>query len=977
MNARLPLALLFVAAPAAADEAPPAGPALRAASESSPAEPSRPAAPGESRLNASRFAGGFTTAPVRVIDHEDIVRSGKTSIGAFLQTLPIQANALNAGVDNGGDGSTRVALRGLGDARTLILLNGRRLVPGGTGAGTAVDLESIPSAAIDHIEILVSGGSAVHGSEAIGGVVNLVTRAGFTGAELAAQTGVSSRGDGRSYDLSARMGVRGQRGGLFAAAGFDRSEAVMGHARDWTGAWSYDQVDGPRQNPSTTMPSPRIVLSSWDRGQPVEGASDTYLALMAACSSLDRRRCPASYVRAPGTALGWAPFPSPDTAGGYDFTSASYLIPPQQRVQLFASADQRLGDTARLYLESAYTNRHSQQQLAPLALATENLRIVIAKDNLYNPFAVDVTGLRRRMVEMGDRRTTQDASTVRVVTGVDGTLPAGVGPVAALGWDVSLAYGRNAGTEVTQGQLVVEHLREAVGPSYVDASGPHCGTPETPVPGCVPVDLFEGPGSLSPAMVNYLGFTGVRRTADTQLVARATASGDLRHGLGSRPATVGVGYELRQVGGASVIDPVTSSGGSSQGLVKSVSGSYGVQEGWADLAVPLTSERWLAHDLVVHAASRLFAHASSGVQSAWELGTRWVVVPAFTVRGTWSTAYRAPSVGELYGPPFDTYPSVRDLCSGFPDPPSPHCGAAALNGDDQTMLHTIVGGNPDLRPERARVATAGVVVEPLDGLSLAVDYWDLDVTGTITSLGASTILTSCYPADAATAPRYCDRIVRDPVTTRITTILDLQSNAGSERTAGIDAGLRYSLPTALGRLGATLDVTWLRLHDRTLPDGTVIHGKGNFDLSAEGIGGVNPAWRFDAGLSWSFAGVTASARLRYVGSIRECGQAYSYDGNTWSADYAGAGRCWAEQRRVQGGELPAVLSREVGAYELVDVAASWDVSRPIGGTRLLVGVNNALDAAPRRIYNGFSNGTDIVSYDAMGRWFYVRLEQAL
>src|SRR5512133_1058938 len=177
-----------------------------------------------------------TPAPVTVITREAILASGKVNLGDFLQAMPEQGNALNAQVNNGGSGSVRVDLRGLGNLRTLVLMNGRRMVFNGIGlaTGSGVDLNTIPTAAIERIEVLKDGASAVYGSDAIGGVINVITKKGFSTSELNAYGGVSSRGDGEVYDVNFTTGARGDRGSVLFSAGYSEQRTIWAGDRDFS-----------------------------------------------------------------------------------------------------------------------------------------------------------------------------------------------------------------------------------------------------------------------------------------------------------------------------------------------------------------------------------------------------------------------------------------------------------------------------------------------------------------------------------------------------------------------------------------------------------------------------------------------------------------------------------------------------------------------------------------------------------------------
>src|SRR6266850_196055 len=212
-----------------------------------------------------------TPAPVTVISREQVIASGKVSIGDFLQSLPEQGNAINTAVNNGGDGSTRVSLRGLGSDRTLVLLNGRRMVPGGTGANTSVDLNSIPTAAIERIEILKDGASAVYGSDAIAGVVNIITRKNYRQTDLGAYTGMSQRGDGTLYDFNVTTGTGGDRGNITFSAGYSNQQPTWAGDREWSRVpRAFNAKTGENQSTgSGTIPQGRVVFSTDDANAPI------------------------------------------------------------------------------------------------------------------------------------------------------------------------------------------------------------------------------------------------------------------------------------------------------------------------------------------------------------------------------------------------------------------------------------------------------------------------------------------------------------------------------------------------------------------------------------------------------------------------------------------------------------------------------------------------------------------------------------
>ncbi|HEY0992284.1 MAG TPA: TonB-dependent receptor plug domain-containing protein, partial [Kofleriaceae bacterium] len=210
-----------------------------------------------------------TPAPVTILNRDDLNAAGRATVGDIIQTLPAQSNAINAQVNNGGDGSTRVNIRGLGTARTLVLINGRRVVPGGTGADDSVDLNAIPLAVIERVEVLKDGASAIYGSDAVGGVVNLITRTDFNGTEATLFTGGSPRGDGFTYDASFVTGHTSdnKKGNIVFSAGFQNQDSVFAGDRPFSQHQKTFNFSTRVETPSgsTGIPDGRIDTEAIDR----------------------------------------------------------------------------------------------------------------------------------------------------------------------------------------------------------------------------------------------------------------------------------------------------------------------------------------------------------------------------------------------------------------------------------------------------------------------------------------------------------------------------------------------------------------------------------------------------------------------------------------------------------------------------------------------------------------------------------------
>ena len=879
----------------------------------------------------------FTTpAPVTVLNKADLAAAGQPTVGDIVQRLPAQSNAINAQVNNGGDGSTRISLRGLGAARTLVLLNGRRVVPGGTGADASVDLNAIPLAVIERVEVLKDGASAVYGSDAIGGVVNIITRDDFNGTEAVLYSGTAQPGDGITYDMSFVTGHSSKRGNVIFSAGWQRREPIFAGDRTFSAVdRTYDfETREESMGGSTATPNGRISTSTIDvDGDGMPDGNDL---------------CGQPICQPDGNG-GWRPFTAPDDL--YNYQPANYLYTPSERYNVFGAGHYKLTDNSRVFFEGLYLNRRSDQQLAPEPFIAAT---PISAQSIYNTAGGDVYDYRRRLEEFGPRQALQNVDTFRLVTGVGGKVSEDAAAFKNWKWELSFNYGRTTALQRNAGNLILSRLANALGPSFVDANGtPRCGTAATgPIPGCVPMNIMGPSGSISQEMIDYVTFTGVSTGNNEQRTALAQASGRLVKLPNGGDISLALGADYRREAGGYTPDPLTATGDTTGNAQAPTDGSYNVAEAFGELSVVPISGTGAAQWFEVNVAARGFRYNTFGRGATWKAGTLLKTYGGFGLRGTYSTAFRAPSVAELYQGKADSFPLATDPCDTTDGPITNEvtrrrCAEQGVPADAMfgaAQQRSIVGGNPGLAAETAKVFTAGMVFEPpaVEGLGVTLDYFNIKIRKAIQALGAQVILTNCYVRDQDDA---CAQVVRDPqLNYAIDYIDDPISNVGGTATDGIDfAVVLDAKHGGAGRFRNQFEAQYLRsvTLDNTLQ---ILQGVGYYDL------GVFPKLKANLSTLWSRQRLSAGLLVRYVGGFKEC---VDNDCNT--------------------PENLEMASRDVPSYLTGDLYAGFTFKEAHGTTQLTVGVNNVANARPPLIYVGFAGDSDASTYDYMGRYFYARL----
>ena len=876
-------------------------------------------------------------APVATYSAEDIARSGATSIGQLLREIPsVAGGAQTTQINNGGGGVMQISLRGIGAVRTLVLVNGRRAVASvDEGAnGLAVDLNTIPTSVIERVEVLKDGASAVYGSDAVAGVVNIITKKQFEGFELSAYAGDSTRGGGARQQVDLTVGGPGN--SIFIAS-FTDEEEIDVTGREWA------------QTPLFYAAGEIIFLGS---SAPPWGRYRSFAEEDAG------RDCNGDGTLAGNCDLTLGPeygdFRRFDYFGGdsYNYAPSNYQRQPNSRASLSffgeSELDQlptgALGDLSG-FLETTYVMRSSEAKLAevPLApLAFFGHPAPYSKDNFYNPLGADIPDWRRRMVEGGSRTEPNDEDTLRLLFGLRGDWFEG--PLSGWSWEAHASYGESK-RESHFGHIYdLERVANAVGPTIGDSPGDLRCANDTG--NCVPLNTF-GQNSVTQEMLDYLTFTTDETFGMDQRMFAVSLTTPSLFQVPAGAVGAAFGLEYRDEFAFDMPDPrVAALGDAATGTPRQpTSGGYDVIEGYLELVLPLLADQPLAELVEVEAAVRYSDYSAFGSTTNPKIGFRWRVGGDVVVRGSTSTAFRAPNVGELYGGAGSSFPSLSDPCSGgrtggnvCMDPRVPDQGFEIIS----TQIRTRVGGNPDLTPEEADIYTVGLVWTPettLAGLSVALDYYDYALVDAIGGLGADFILNAC-----ATRGELCDKIDRFP-DGNVRQLDNRTANAAGLDSSGIDLALSYQgLPLPVGELDVRLDLTRILAHDVIQPDGTVIEHAQWFRDGQDGHFGE---WKYSLGLAYIFNdNLDVSWDIRFIDDVME------------------------EYEDQFTGE---VLERTLEGAIYHDLQANWRFDAWRGRSMLTVGVDNVLDDDPSFSLDGFNDNTDVRTFDTVGRFIYGRV----
>ena len=907
----------------------------------------------EITVTGSRIAKKDYTsnAPVATVGFEQIAMTGTVNTESLLNTLPQVVPGLDRTSNNPGNGTATVDLRGLGSNRTLVLINGTRVVP--TSSGGSVDINSIPNALIENIEVLTGGASAVYGSDAVAGVVNFILKDDFEGVNIAGGFEQTFDGDAGVYSTDITLGanVADGRGNVTLNFAYtDREELFQGD-RDFATFAQFDDGAGNLYNGgSSGIPATSIF----------SGALGTFSP-----DSFGVTFDPNGDIRPFDTSSG----PNNDF---YNYAPVNYIQLPQTRYQATALGHFDLSERVTAYGRTHFTSSQVPQQLAATPIFQSGTQVTLdgspfltanSQQVLSDAFGdgvdtdgdgVDDTGtmfVRRRMLEVGPRIADSTFTSFQLLGGIKGDIS------ESWSFDGYYQVGHVSGSETQNGNVDRNRFEQAL---VLDPNDPtQCANTAAggSTVACAPMNIF-GEGNISQAAADFVR-TAVSSAFDyNQNIIGLNFMGDLG-GFELPGGAIGAAVGFEHIEDDFDFRPSQAlASGNIAGFNGSppVSGGFTVSSFYAELYLPILQGVKGAELLDMELAYRTSDYSTAGNIDSYKASASWAPVESFRIRGGYNRAVRAPSIGELFSPQGENFPSATDPCSALGAPDAATTAVCIATGVPANVVGTpainlaagqvraITGGNPNLLPEEADTYTIGFVFQPdfVEGLSLSIDYFDIVIDGYVTEFGggASNVLDVCYndaTSGGAGSP-FCNVIQRRADGT-IDFVSLTSANVAEQTLKGFDVLAGYDMDFYGGdlRLNYVATVT-------TESNFTAFPGADTDDCS--GTFGQNicgepmPEYKHRATANWSNDDWNAILSWRYVGEVKD--------------------------------DDPSFLNfaEKIDGFNYFDLSGTYHFS---DNYALTVGIDNVADERPPLLGdNQEQANTYPATYDVFGRTYFIR-----
>lgn len=882
-------------------------------------------------VTGSRIARDNATSisPISVMSSEDLAVSGNLTLENFIQDIPsVNGGDFGSGVNNGNPGFATVSLRGLGPNRTLVLVNGKRFASAGVNG--FVDVNTIPTAMIEQIEVLRDGASTVYGTDAVAGVVNIITKKNFEGVDIEYGYDITDENDGEMQNLSITMGSSYDKGNFVMSVQANRREEIRQGDRAFSACPFFD--DGTTKicggSPTTTP------------------AQFTPLGVDAALGG--------QVLDADGVTT--RDFDAARDA--FNFAALSYLTTPQEVFSAYAAANYEFTDTLNATMELNFANRESDQLLAPVGTFGGWITSASHPNNPFGDILCDSNpdctepqdvATSRRLTESGGRRFTQDVNTWRIALGLEGEFNNGIS------WDVNYLIAKWEDGRRNEGRPNRPGIEAMMDPDLCAA--------DSDCPGVYNPFISD---SMTPEQVAY-GFVGINTKSESNLnVFQVNLVGDLGIELQGGDIGWAAGYENRRESASSNPDGGAALGAIAFTAGETTGGQYEVDEAYAEVVLPILKGQPMAEVLTVEASARYTdVDFLSDSDSIYKVAAEWAPVEDLRFRATFAKGFRAPNISELFLGQQNSAEAYTDPCRNYGASSDANvianCQADGLAPDFNIatfQASTVQGGNPDLEPETSESTTVGIVYAPseMEHFSIAIDYFNIEIEDAIGTAPSSDVISGCYASPNFSDP-LCNLFVGpthpiiaetpSPLSPRrnsnqqISGILQTNANLASYSTEGVDFVVKYGMEVGLGMLDLGVSGTYLQSYDY-LPfaGGEVVELAGKF--------GGDPAFGNPAAF--------AEWQVNYSATLT---------GDNWGAHLSAKYMSATDDIAPQAG----ALENTAAAITYFDAQGyyTWD------NVTVTAGVRNLTDEEPPYVTAYDDMNTLQFSYDTQGRYYYTRV----
>ena len=929
-------------------------------------------------------------------DEIDLLQSNVAE--EVLRELPGVVPSIGSAVNNGNGGASFVDLRGLGSIRNIVLLDGNRIAP--SGLAGRVDLNNIPLALIERVDALTGAAVTTYGADAITGVVNFITRKDFAGFEIAAATQLTERGDGHTVRVDATIGANFDdgRGNAVLSIGYQQSDPVYQGDRDFS-ITSISSYTGGAGGSGTSVPS------RFSGTRP----------LLAGTRNPDvNPLTPNGGVRqidATGAAVA--------TFARYNFNPFNIFQTPFKRFNIFAQGNYEVSDAVEVYTRGMFSKNTVDTIIAPSGsfggTVTINLNNPYLPATLRNQFcafntsavagtytprftpaecsaAATATGrtdpnyrevtnvtLNRRTPEVGPRISNYQTTIFDYRIGARG------GITDSIDWDISGAYGESENLQTIKNYTLQSRFRQA-------ALANNTTTCQTATNGCVPVNLFGPEGSITPAQAAFLTADSTTLVRTTLAQARGTISGDAGFASPFAEEQVGfaIGAEFREYGATQSSDLLSQTPGElggAGGAAPNIDGSYNVYEAFGEVIAPIVTDKPFFHSLTLEAGIRYSSYTVPGAAqqnktTTWKAGGSWEPVESLKIRGNYSRAVRAPNIGELFTPQTVGLTNLgTDPCAGAAPTTNANLRAVciaqgapagtigSITNPTAAQANITVGGNLDLKPEKANTWTLGFVFQPdfIPGFNMSLDYYNIKIEDVIGTALPGDIIAACFgniTAASATSPD-CTSFQRNPITGGLDGdpaitggLFGPTNNLGRLKTNGFDLLANWKGDIGFADLSLAFVGNWTRSskYKANAASATSLDREcvGYYSVNCSFTGSIQPEFSTSTRATFGFEDVDLSFLWRWIDAVQFEPQQIIDDG--------GPANTVQEQ------------FRRIPAEHYFDLTARWNASDNFSFTFT---VQNLLDNQPKVVGNTigsttFNSGNVYPStYDALGRRFGV------